>query len=82
MNHLKNLTILVLLTIFCSNSYAQNKKPTLRKKVKIEKKKLIKKQYSDTVSKIITPPHTSYIDVKKDNGFKKPKIFFDYDKKI
>jgi hypothetical protein len=56
MKDLKSLTILIVLTIFYNNSCAQNKKPILSKKVKTEKKKLINKRVSDSVSIIFPPP--------------------------
>jgi hypothetical protein len=68
MNHLKNLTLLIVLTIFFSNTYAQNKKPILRKKDKTAKKKLISKRVSDSVSMIVPIRPTAVITVQEENG--------------
>jgi hypothetical protein len=68
MNQLKNLTLLIVLTIFFSNTYAQNKKPILRKKDKTAKKKLISKRVSDSVSMIVPIRPTAVIPVQEENG--------------
>lgn len=76
MNLKKNLTILLVLTIFCSNSYAQNKKQILSKKVKAGKKKLINKRVSDSVLIIVPVQPTAVTPVQKENDFRKNKENF------
>jgi hypothetical protein len=76
MNRLKNLTILALLTLFCTNSCVQNKRVVLNKNVKTEKQKLIKKQHTDSVAKIDAVHLNAGNALQKDNGFKKTKETF------
>jgi hypothetical protein len=76
MTYLKKITILTVLTIFCSCAYAQNMKSVLSKKTMTVKKKSIKKQDSDSVSMIVPVQPTAVIPVQKDNDFKRYKESF------
>lgn len=77
MKKLINLILLLVYIIICSNSHAQNKKSILIKKHKIQKKYVIKKQVSDSISTV-----KQNLPLQYGNGIKKPNEKFRIQKKL